>query len=82
MRYYAQGLRDLLKTTQLNEEFFDCLDEFQKNFIEMCFKQSYDEKMGLMTEVESYNFHVFKEYRIREFEQKYGLEENYWKKVA
>lgn len=82
MTYFARGLRDLLKTTQLNDEFFDSLDDFQKNFIDMCFKQSLDEKMGMMGEVETYNFHLFQEFRLRELEGSFGLEENYWKKVG
>ncbi len=82
MKYYARGLKDLLKTTQLNEEFFETLDSFQKNYVEMCFRQSYDEKIGLMGEIESYNYHIFKDHMLKDFEEKYGLEENYWKKVA
>ncbi len=82
MSYFARGLRDLLRTTQLNEEFFQDLDSFQKNFIDMCFKQSLDEKMGMMGDVESYNYHLFQEFRLREFETQFGLEENYWKKTA
>jgi len=82
MKYYARGLKDLLKTTQLNEEFFESLDSFQRNYIEMCFRQSYDEKIGLMGEVESYNYHIFKDFMLKDFEVKYGLEETYWKKVA
>lgn len=82
MSYYARGIRDLLKTTQLNIEFFDSLTEFQLNFVEMCFKQSYDEKMGLMGEIESYNYHVYQEFKAIMFEQKYGLDEDFWKKSA
>lgn len=82
MSYYARGIRDLLKTTQLNIEFFDTLTEFQLNFVEMCFRQSYDEKMGLMGEIESYNYHVYQEFRAIMFEEKYGLDEDFWKKAA
>lgn len=82
MNYFARGLRDLLKTTQLSHEFFEHLDEYHLNFIDMCFKQSYDEKMGLMGEIESYNYHVFQEYKALIFEEKYGLDEDFWKKVA
>ena len=82
MSYYARGLRDLLRTTQLNDEFFEGLDDFQKNFIEMCFKQSLDEKMGMMGDVESYNYHLFQEHRFKEFENRYGLADDYWKKSA
>jgi hypothetical protein len=82
MSYFARGLRDLLKKTQLNEEFFEGLDSFQKNFIDMCFKQSLDQKMGMMGDVESYNFHLFQEFQLREFEIQFGLQDNYLKKVA
>ena len=82
MSYFARGLRDLLKQTQLNDEFFESLDSFQKNFIDMCFKQSLDEKMGMMSDVESYNFHLFQEFRLREVENNFGLKDDYWKKVG
>jgi hypothetical protein len=82
MSYFAHGLRDLLKTTQLNEEFFEGLDSFQTNFIDMCFKQSLDEKMGMMTDVESYNLHLFQEFRLKEFENSFGLDDHYWKKAG
>ena len=36
--YYAFGLRDLLSVAELNKEFFEELDTFQLNFIEMVFK--------------------------------------------
>jgi hypothetical protein len=80
--YYARGMRDLLQTTELSLSFFDELDSFQINFIEMCFKQSLDEKMGLMTEVEKYNYHLFEEYKIRQIEDMYGVDPEYFKKSA
>lgn len=80
--YYAKGMRDLLQTTELSLDFFDELDNFQINFIEMCFKQSIDEKMGLMTEIEKYNYHLFEEYKIRKIEDMYGVDPNYFKKSA
>ena len=46
--YYAKGMRELLRLNQLNMEFFDNLDAFQLNFIEMCFKQSIENNMGLI----------------------------------
>lgn len=82
MNYFARGLRDQLKTTQLSIEFFETLDEFQLNFVEMCFKQSYDEKIGLMGEMESYNYHVYQEFKTYMFEEKYGLDADFWKKSA
>jgi hypothetical protein len=82
MKYFARGLRDMLKTTQLNIEFFHALDPFQINFIEMCFQQSYDEKMGMLGEIEYYNYHVYQDFKNLVFEQTYGLDQDYWKKVA
>lgn len=80
--YYARGIRDLLLTTQLNIEFFDHLTEFQLHFIDMCFKQSIDEKMGLMTEVEQYNYHLFLEYKAMKFHTDYEINEEYIKKAS
>jgi hypothetical protein len=80
--YYARGIRDLLLTTQLNLEFFDHLTEFQLHYIEMCFKQSIDEKMGLMTDIEQYNYHLFEEYKAMKFQQDYGIDEDIFKKVG
>ena len=80
--YYATGMRDLLQTTQLNLEFFDGLDNFQINFIEMCFKQSLDNKMGMMTEMEEYNLHLFEEFKLRQIEEKYGIDPDYLRKAA
>ena len=80
--YYAKGMRDLLKTTQLNMEFFDDLDNFQLHFIEMCFKQAIDDRMGLLTDVEKYNYHLYEEYKIRQFENMYGIDSEYIKKAA
>ena len=80
--YYARGMRDLLQTTQLNLDFFDELDSFQINFIEMCFKQSLDEKMGLMSDVEKYNYHLFEEFKLRQIEDMYGVNPEYFKKSA
>jgi len=80
--YYARGIRDLLLTTQLNLEFFDHLTEFQLHYIEMCFKQSIDEKMGLMTDIEQYNYHLFEEFRSMRFHEYYGIEEEILKKAG
>lgn len=80
--YFATGMRDLLQTTQLNIEFFNELDNFQINFIEMCFRQSLDMKMGLMTDVEKYNYHLFEEYKIQSIEKMYGIDADYFKKSA
>ena len=80
--YYAKGMRDLLQTTQLSIEFFEDLDEFQLRFIEMCFAQSLDEKMGLMTDMEEYNLHLFEEFKLRKLEEQYGIDPEYIKKAA
>lgn len=80
--YYAKGMRDLLQVTQLNFEFFSELDEFQLNFVEMCFKQSMDENMGLMTDIEKYNLHLFEEFKLRKLEEMYGVDPEYFKKSA
>lgn len=80
--YYAKGMRDLLQSTQLNMEFFEELDEFQLTFIEMCFKRSMDDKMGLMTDVERYNLHLFEEFKLRQLEDMYGVDADYFKKAA
>jgi len=61
--YHAKSLRDLLKTVPLTEDFFSNLDAFQLNFIEMCFKRSLDEQIGLMSEVEFSNYKLFMKYK-------------------
>lgn len=80
--YYGKGMRDLLKTTQLNMEFFDNLDSFQLHFIGMCFKQAIDNRMGMLSDVEKYNYHLYEEFKIRQFESLYGLEPEFQKKAA
>lgn len=82
MKYYAHGMRDLLQTHQLSVEFYSELDEFQIQFIEMCFKQSLDEKMGLMSEVEAYNLEIFNDFKNIQFQERYGLIDELWKKAA
>lgn len=61
--YHAKSLKDLLKTVPLTEDFFSSLDPFQLNFIEMCFKRSLDEQIGMMTEVEFSNYRLFMKYK-------------------
>ncbi len=80
--YYAKGMRDFLQTTQLNMEFFDELDDFQLHFLEMCFKQALDDKMGLMTEVEQYNYHLFEEFKLKKLEDFYTVDSDYFKKAS
>jgi hypothetical protein len=61
--YHAKGLKDLLKTVPLTEDFFSVLDPFQLNFIEMCFKRSLDEQIGMMSEIEFANYQLFLKYK-------------------
>jgi hypothetical protein len=69
--YHAKGLKDLLKSVPLNEDFFSDLDPFQLNFIEMCFKRSLDEQIGMMTEVEFGNYQIFLKFKSEYEEQFY-----------
>lgn len=80
--YFAKGIRDLLQTTQLNLEFFDALDDFQIQFIEMCFRQSIDDKMGMMSPLEKYNYDLFEEFKLRQLESAYGIDPEYIKNAA
>lgn len=80
--YYAKGMKDFLQSTQLSMEFFNDLDPFQLHFIEMCFKQSLDEKMGMMTDVERYNYHLYEEYKLQQIEDMYGVDADYFKKAG
>jgi len=61
--FHAKSLRDLLKTVPVTEDFFTGLDPFQLNYIEMCFKKSLDEQIGMMNEVEFKNYQVFLKYK-------------------
>jgi hypothetical protein len=61
--YHAKGLKDLLKTVPLTEDFYSGLDPFQLNFIEMCFKRSLDEQIGMMSEIEFSNYQLFMKYK-------------------
>lgn len=61
--YHAKSLRDLLKSVQLTEGFFMDLDPFQLNFIDMCFKQSLDQQIGMMAEIEYHNYQLFIKYK-------------------
>jgi hypothetical protein len=65
--YYARGLKDLIKTTELSIEFFLELDEFSIHYIEMAFKQLLDDHMGMLTELEDYNYQLFKEFKLHYF---------------
>ena len=80
--YFALGIRDLLESTQLSLEFFYSLDDFQIHFIEMCFKQNLDDKMGMLNEIEKYNYHLFEEFKIQRLESMYGVDVDYIKKAG
>lgn len=82
MTYYAKGLKELIKTTELNIEFFESLNEFQLNFLEMCFKKNHDEQIGMMSDIESKNYELFTSFRVKKFEKDYGLDEEIWKKAS
>lgn len=82
MMYFARGMKDLLQTHQLSVEFYSELDDFQILFIEMCFKRSFDEKMGMMTDVEIYNLEVFNDFKTIRFQEDYGMVEELWKSAA
>lgn len=61
--YHAKGLKDLLKTVPLTEDFFRDLGPFQLNYIDMCFKRSLDEQIGMMSETEFHNYQLFLKYK-------------------
>jgi hypothetical protein len=59
----AMSLKDILKRVLVTEDFFRDLGPFQLNYIEMCFKRSLDEQMGMMSEVEFGNYQLFLKYK-------------------
>lgn len=69
--YHAKSMKDLLKTTPLTEGFFNDLGPFQLNFIEMCFKKSLDEQIGMMSEIEFTNYQLFLKYKSEFVEEFY-----------
>ncbi len=79
--YHATGIKDLLKFVPLTEDFFRDLDPFQLNFIEMCFKRSIDEQIGMMSETEYGNYQVFLKYKS-EYEEDFYPEIKNHKKSA
>ena len=60
---FATSLKDLLKKVPVTEDFFIDLDPFQLNYIDMCFKKSLDDQIGLMSEVEFRNYQLFMFYK-------------------
>ena len=79
--YHAKSMKDLLKTTPLTEGFFTGLPAFQLNFIEMCFKKSLDEQIGMMSEIEFGNYQIFLKYKS-EFEEEFYPELKTQKKAS
>ena len=68
---HAHTIRDLLKATPLTEDFFSGLDAFQLNYIEMCFKKSLDDQIGMMGETEFHNYQLFLRYKNEYLEDFY-----------
>ena len=79
--YHAKGLKDLLRTTPLNEQFFAGLDPFHLNYIDMCFRKSLDEQIGMMSEIEFANYQIFLKYKS-EYEEEFYPEIKSLKKSA
>jgi hypothetical protein len=77
----AKSLKDLLKTVPLNEAFFVNLDAFHLNFIDMCFRKSLDEQIGMMSEIEFSNYQIFLKYKC-EYEEDFYPELKSQKKSA
>ena len=69
--FHAKTLKDLLKTIPINEDFYADLGAFQLNYIDMCFKKSLDEQMGMMSEVEFHNYELFLKYKSEYSEEFY-----------
>jgi hypothetical protein len=61
--YHAKSLKDLLKSVPLTEGFYSNLDAFHLNFIDMCFRKSLDEQIGMMSEIEYSNYQIFMKYK-------------------
>lgn len=68
---HAHTMKDLLKNTELTEDFFIGLDPFQLNYIEMCFIKSLDEQIGMMGETEYHNYQIFLKYKSEFLEDFY-----------
>jgi hypothetical protein len=79
--FHAKSLRDLLKTVPLTEDFFSDLDPFQLNYIEMCFKKSLDEQIGMMSQTEYTNYQIFLRYKS-EYEEEFYPEIKNLKKAS
>ena len=77
--FHAKSLKDLLKTVPLTEDFFIHLDAFQLNYIDMCFRKSLDEQIGMMSEIEFTNYQLFLKYKSEYGEDFYPEIKNYKK---
>ncbi len=78
--YHAKSLKDLLKIVPLTEDFYSNLDPFHLNFIDMCFKKSLDEQIGMMSEIEFGNYKLFLKYKS-EYEEDFYTEIKTYKKA-
>ncbi len=79
--FHAKGLKDLLKSVPLTEGFFSGLDPFHLNYIEMCFKKSLDEQIGMMSEIEFGNYELFLRYK-NDYEEEFYPEMKDHKKAS
>lgn len=79
--FTAKSLKDLLKTVPLTEDFFMGLDPFHLNYIDMCFKKSLDEQIGMMNETEFANYQIFLKYKS-EYEEDFYPEIKSFKKAS
>ncbi len=79
--YHAKSLKDLLKSIPLTEDFFSNLDPFHLNYIDMCFKKSLDEQIGMMSEIEFENYKIFLRYKS-EYEEDFYPEIKTHKKAS
>lgn len=80
--YYAKTLKDLLRTMELSREFFEDLDEFYISFISVFFEKLLEEQMGLLSEIEAYNYDIFMDFK-REYDLiKYGIDPDIFKKTG
>ena len=69
--YYALSLRDVLRTKRLTFEFFDSLDEFNLVCIQKWFDETLEDQMGMLGEIEHYNYQLFEEYKDHLMQREY-----------
>lgn len=80
--YFALGLKDILVSTRLSIEFYDSLDEFHLAMVDSIFNEFLEETMGLMTEIETYNFQLFNDFKRIQIERELGIDLEELKKAA